>query len=214
MRPVVFTSIAADDDYIAAAQQLAGAGNLVLNGVGVDKTVPAEWARVVIPAGSGEYVVNLTSAGNLSAVNFTIYGIDLKGTAIAEAIAGPNANTVTTTAYFSKVTRIAADAAVGTDVKAGIGIGRSNWIKGTSFMTPFNATIAVDVTGTINYTVQYTPDDLELVSSPSIFSHPDSAVVSATADAVANYAFPIGATRILVNSGSGSLRAVFTQAGL
>lgn len=102
---------------LAAAQQLAGAGNLTLTaGAGV---------TLVTVNGQSRYqfdvprAVSLSSTGNLSGINFTISGYDIYGQAMTQLRAGPNNNTVNTLKAFWQVTQIAASAAVGTDVTAG-----------------------------------------------------------------------------------------------
>ena len=82
--------------------------------------------------------------------------------------------------------------------------------------SPFNIGFAVIVTGTVNYTVQHTFDD---VFSPAFnagtatwFAHPTIASLGANADG--NYAFPVTAIRLLVNSGGGTARLVLLQAGI
>jgi hypothetical protein len=82
--------------------------------------------------------------------------------------------------------------------------------------SPFNIGFAVVVSGTVNYTVQHTFDD---VYSPTFdagtatwFSHPTIASLSANADG--NYAFPVTAIRLLVNSGGGTARLTLLQAGI
>lgn len=96
-----------DTDYLALAQALAAAGDLVL------ETAPSQ--NVVTAQG-----VTLTSAGNLAGVNFTIYGLDEYGNAQQETLAGPNATTVTSANKYTRVTRIAADAGTGANnIEAG-----------------------------------------------------------------------------------------------
>lgn len=63
--------------------------------------------------------ITLTSTGNISAVNFTITGTDNSGTVLSEIIAGPNNNTVTSVNFYSTVTKLSCDAAVGTNTSAG-----------------------------------------------------------------------------------------------
>ncbi len=57
--------------------------------------------------------VDLTSAANLSAINMTIAGTDADGQSITEVIAGPNANTVTSTKFFKTITSITAASTLG-----------------------------------------------------------------------------------------------------
>lgn len=104
---------------VAALQTTAGAANLVLTAAtGVTRTTAADGTNI-------RYVfdvpraVSLTSAGNISAVNFTITGFDAYGQAMTQTLAGPNANTVTTLKAFASVINIAVSAAVATNTSAG-----------------------------------------------------------------------------------------------
>jgi hypothetical protein len=82
--------------------------------------------------------------------------------------------------------------------------------------SPFNIGFAAVVTGTANYTVQHTFDDVNLQtfnpSTATWFNHPTIAGLSANADG--NYAFPVTAIRLLVNSGGGTVRLTLLQAGI
>ena len=91
--------VVTDRDGIAQAQQRTGAGNLTLNGVGV--------ADGVYLAGfDGGRHVTLYSAGNLSAITFTVTGTDKDGAAQTEDITGPNITTVIGTKFFKSLTSI------------------------------------------------------------------------------------------------------------
>lgn len=99
-----------DRDGFAAAQQLGAAGDLTLNGALVSSGVGvADVPRAV----------GLFSAADLSAITFTVYGYDGLGQKTRESLAGPNNSTVATLKAFKKVNRIAASAAVGSNVEAG-----------------------------------------------------------------------------------------------
>lgn len=82
-------------------------------------------------------------------------------------------------------------------------------------VTPFNVALGVTVTGTINYTVQYTFDDIfapEFVpASANWVNHPSLTGLTASADS--NIAYPVRGIRIIANSGSGSARLTAIQAG-
>jgi hypothetical protein len=81
------------------------------------------------------------------------------------------------------------------------------------YQTPFNAGIGVVVSGTVNYTIQHTFDDvLDEAVTPAWFNHPTLASQTAAADG--NYAFPVRAVRVFVNSGSGTATATVIQAGM
>lgn len=75
---------------------------------------------------------------------------------------------------------------------------------------PFAVSVAVDVTGTVNYDVEHTLDDPN-AASPLWFDH--ASLVNKTADADGNYAFPVRGIRLTQNSGNGSCRMVCIQAG-
>jgi hypothetical protein len=93
------------------------------------------------------------------------------------------------------------------------GTGSSKIVPVDHFQNPFQVGIGVVVSGTVNYTIQHTFDDIFDASvTPTWFSHP--VLVSLAANADGNYAFPMRAVKILVNSGSGTATATIIQAGM
>ena len=100
---------AASATTIAAAQTLGGAGNMTLAGT-----------AATFAGDNMAQKITLVSAGNISAVTFTITGTDSEGNTQEEELTGPNNNTVTSTKYFQTVTQIAASAAVGTNTSSGV----------------------------------------------------------------------------------------------
>lgn len=103
---------------LAALQTTAGAGNFTLT-AGTGVTAVTDATNTVRYTLDTPRCVTLTSAGNISAVTFTIYGYDVYGQAMSFSIAGPNANTVATTKAFKSVYRVACSAAVGTNTSVG-----------------------------------------------------------------------------------------------
>lgn len=208
MRPIVQTRqlAAADPNGIAEDQQLAGAGDLTLDGVFVTAGVATLDAQ---------RQVELESAGNLSAINFTVTGTDQQNRPISETLVGPNAGTVATELNFLTVTQIAADAAVGTDVEVGTnGVGASQEIPLDQYISPFNVSLFVGITGTVDVTVQFTGDDV-FGDAPGPFDwtdHPD--LTNITADDDATFISPVSACRLLTNSGTGEAVLRIAQAGL
>ena len=98
-------------------------------------------------------------------------------------------------------------------VKRQTGAGSSAAIPVDHYQSPFNIGFAVVVSGTVNYTVQHTFDDIfDAAVTPTWFNHPSIASQSASADG--NYAFPVRAVRITVNSGSGTATMTTIQAGM
>jgi hypothetical protein len=71
------------------------------------------------------------------------------------------------------------------------------------------------VSGTVNYTIQQTLDNVQDPSvTPTWFPSPVSALVGATANQQAPATFMPAAFRVTVNSGTGSVRVTILQAGL
>lgn len=208
MRPIVITRTlaTADADGIALAQTLGGAGSLTLNGALVVSGV-AQLTQ--------QRVVGIASTGNLSAITFTVYGTNEAGIAISESLAGPNNNTVSTTLNFLTVTQVAASAAVGTNVTVGTtDVGASAPVPLDLYLEPFNVSLFIDVTGTVDVTVQYTGDDDVLTSvGPFVwFNHTD--LTNETADTVGTIISPVTAVRLLTNSGTGTAQLTVLQAGV
>ena len=97
-------------------------------------------------------------------------------------------------------------------IAAQAGTGSSNVIATDTYISPFNVGFGVVVTGTVNYTVQHTFDNPQEVASPTWFSHPT--VAAATTSQDGNYAFPVAAIKVLVNSGAGTATMTLIQAGI
>jgi hypothetical protein len=93
------------------------------------------------------------------------------------------------------------------------GTGSSSMAVLDHYQSPFNVSVGVVVSGTVNYTIQHTFDNVLAEGvTPVWFSHPTLASQAANADG--NYAFPVRAIKVLVNSGTGSATATIIQAGL
>lgn len=199
---------------ICTAQTLAGAGAFTIDGTLLDLKATMQAVRRVKLVGI-QRTITLTSTGNISGVNFTITGLDLRGIAVSEVIAGPNNNTVTTTAQFAQVDSVTANGAVATATSIGTGsTGVTNWFMTDRFKNPFAVTVACEVTATASWTVQDTPDDAnDITVTPTAFNHPVLAAITASAES--NYAFPARYIRGVMNSssGSGAVVMVIEQAG-
>lgn len=196
---------AADADGIAQAQQTGGAGNLTLNGAFVAGGI----AQL-----DAQRKVGIASAGNLSAVTFTVFGTDQAGNSVSESLAGPNNNTVSTTLDFYTVTRVAVSAAVGTNVTVGTtGVGASAPVALDQYISPFSVSVGCTVSGTIDYTVQYTYDNVFASAGPFNWTD-DANLTGETTAAAGSYSAPVSAIRVLTNSGTGSVVMNLIQAGL
>lgn len=190
-----------DDDGVFQNQTLGGAGSFTLNGAGVTS---GEWVTPDLFAKQ----IGFASTGNISGVNFTVSGYQDKNKtiAISETLAGPNNNTVETSNYFYSIQSITANGAVGTNTKAGpvdeaisqiIPIKRTNSDKAER-----QVGLTFIVTGTINYTVQQTNDDVQSPTDRTFnwLDSDDSAVVGATASKNSNYISIPKAMRVKINS--------------
>lgn len=91
------------------------------------------------------------------------------------------------------------------------GVGSSTPIVMNLNATPFNVGFGVVKTGTVDYTVQHTFDDPS-GSLSTWFNHPT--VASQIANADGNYAFPVTAIRVTMNSGDGTVTLKLIQAGI
>jgi len=92
------------------------------------------------------------------------------------------------------------------------GTGSSPVIATDTYISPFNVGFGVVVTGTVNYTVQHTFDNPQTNPNPTFFSHPT--VIALTTSQDGNYAFPVAAIKVLVNSGAGTATLTVIQAGI
>lgn len=217
-RPVRLTKSlgAADANGIALSQTPLAGGDLTLNGVfasGSPAVAVLDTPRRVL----------LTFASDETGRVFTVYGYNavVGGSLISETVAG-TATTASTTLDFGRVTRVTVDAATAGAVEVGTnGVGATPWQMVDWNLDPTKQVIAVDVTGTVDYTVQYTYDDImgEYQGLNWVPGYPtkiwdDAVVVNESADAEATYDYPITAWRVQINSGDGELRIVGVQAGV
>lgn len=202
---VTATLATADADGIAQSQTPGAAGNLTINGA-----LATSGVATLTSLGAARQVL-VTTVSDESGKTLTIYGTSATGTAISETMTGPNATTGTTTLYFQTVTRVAVSAAFTGAVTVGTnGIGGTRWVALNLHAQPFNVSVAAVVSGTVNYTCQYTYDDLQTVSTV----WDDATMAADTANEETTFAFPITGLRIKVNSGTGTVTGTVIQAGI
>lgn len=83
------------------------------------------------------------------------------------------------------------------------------------YVSPFNIGLFVAVTGTVNFTVQYTFDNVFAAgynpATGTWVNHPS--LTSKTASTDSNIAYPVRGIRILQSSGSGTSTLTIIQAG-
>jgi hypothetical protein len=157
--------------------------------------------------------VTITSVGDETGVNFTITGTSPNGSPQTETIAGANAGAATSTLAFASVTSIAADDATADDVSAGFTqSGYTAWWPLDIYTPNQVTTTSVNISGTLNYTVEFTNEDpfnnsIEQLSKV----HPSSDLVTASTDQTHSTTVLMRAVRFKVNSGSGTARVTVTQ---
>lgn len=86
----------------------------------------------------------------------------------------------------------------------------SNIWKPDTYVTPFNVGVMTDVTGTVNFDIQITLDDPDSASPLWI---DDPSLNAKTADTVGSVTIPCRGMRVIQNTGNGSTRTIFVQAG-
>lgn len=143
--------------------------------------------------------LDIESTGNISGVTFTITGTDANGAALSEDVTGPNNATVTTTGYFLTITQVSVDGAVGTNTSIGTtDEAVSKTVPVNYRQRDFAIGLGMILSGTINASVQHTFDNVLAGDTPTWFTHDVMAALTSSDDG--NYAFPIMAIRLLINS--------------
>lgn len=213
MLPITVTKTltSLDRDGICTAQVRTGAGDLTIDGA---------LASGGVATLDTQRIVGIYSAGNLSALTFTVYGTDGNGSGapISEALAGPNNNTVSTTLNFKTVTRVAVSGTIGTNVEVGTtGVGATQPVPLEQRVTPFDVALALEFAGTANATVQTTQDnvfDPDVVRSATGVTWTNiTALAAKTSYTESALSQPYAAVRLLINSGTDAVKLIVRQAG-
>lgn len=206
MRPISFTRSqpTADVNAIAEAQSVSGATALTLDGV----LVTAGVATLSTPA-----FVTIKSAGDDSGITFTVVGTRPGGGTQTEVVAGVNTNTATSTLTFATVTSVTTSNSTASTVEVGNAqAGYTDWIPLDIYTPNQVTTISCNVTGTVNYSVQYTNEDpFDRSIDQLVVSHPVAGLVGASSDQTGFTTTLMRAVRLLINSGSGSVRFTCVQ---
>ena len=169
-----------------------GAGAILINGSAVVGGVAVLDAarRVLITSGSSD-----------TGITFTVTGTNFAGNPLTETITG-GAATASTTQDFKTVSSVTHSGSVAGTLTVGTsGVGSSPWFYIDRDVNPINLGIGVTVTGTINYTVEYTYDDPNAPFSgtfPTVWSL--SALAAKAANTDSSITFPIQAIRLTQNS--------------
>jgi hypothetical protein len=93
------------------------------------------------------------------------------------------------------------------------GTGSSSIVPLDHYQSPFNVGIGVVVSGTVNYTIQHTYDDVQNSSVTPVWFD-NATIANKAANFDGGYTLPVRAVKILVNSGTGTATATIIQAGM
>lgn len=212
MRPITVTvgPLAAASVNAICTSQTPSAGPLTLNGSTVVNGVAVlDKPRRVL----------FTFAADESANTFTLTGTNWSGSPISEVVAG-TATTAVSLLDYATVTSITISGNAAGAIQVGTnGVAGSRWVRIDEWALPQTA-IQANASGTVNYTVQQTLDDPNSPISPvapaavTWINHADVNLVGASTSVQGNYAYVPAFARVLLNSGTGSVTATFTQSGV
>lgn len=211
MRPITVAAgpLASASANAVCLTQTPTSGALTLNGALVVSGV----AVLDVPR-----QVLFTFAANETGHNFVVRGTSWAGDAISETVAGTTAGTVATVLSYKTVTSITISAnATGALTVGTNAVASSPWVF-LDCWAPGQTLVQCRVSGTANYTVQTSSDDpnstTEAVAVASMvwLNSSELSLVAATASNQAYLAAPATWIRVVLNSGSGAVSMVVTQA--
>ena len=230
------TITAVTSGVISVGQALSGAG--VLNGATVIGNLTGTGGTGTYLLSTSQTLASTTIYGNAvatldtarrvlfttvsdeSAKTIYITGTNWAGDIISESLTGPAATTGYTVLDYKTVTKIYVSAAFTGAVTVGTTtVASSPWVRMDDYALAQTAMQAT-VSGTVNYTVQTSMDDTNsptnavAPASMTWVSSTDTAVVGATATKSTTFSATPTFIRVLLNSGSGSVTATVTQAGV
>ncbi len=215
-------------------------GNL-LNGLGVQANTFVIGTLASTTNGVGTYVVNtaqtlssttiyagttvtldtprrviFTSAGNDSGVTFTLIGTDWAGAYISEQVTGANVGVATSVLDYATITSITASAATASTITVGTnGVAGSAWVRTDDFALG-SLGAQFSVTGTVNYTLRtaFVEGTGTYSRANTVWDTSASPVINATGTTTITLTSIPRQLQVLLNSGSGSVTATFTQYGV
>lgn len=170
---------------ICLSQTPGGAGALTLNGaLGTSFDYPRHIA--------------IASGSDISNRTFTIVGADISGRTLTEVVTGPNNATVKSTLYYKTLTSITISGSAAGAITVGTVGELSTQTIPLNYTMPIATQVAVDVTGTINFSVQETFDDPFTTLTPNWLSV--TALASKAADTNSQVSVGSRAIRVITNS--------------
>lgn len=190
MRPVEFRYTPADDNLTGFASNVTG----------------ASWPLTATTPGDGlahQVTIRNDSATDHSAKTALLTGTDADGLPQTEIMSLPAGSaTTTSTRAFRTLTSVVPSATIGADT---MDIGWNDVCTGPTYplnwrQANFQISLGVDVSGTINYTIQHCLEDIRKAAPSTLTWWPHATLVNRTVDMDGNYASPVTATRLRINS--------------
>ncbi len=164
--------------------------------------------------------VLFTTAANETGKTITLIGTDLSGTLMYETLAAPNTSTVQSVLSYKSVFAILISAAAAGNISVGTSaVADSPWVRFDDFANA-QVSIQASVTGTANYTLQTTQQDPNSPGNPILpyqmtwVNSLDATMVAASTSLPSSFSAAPVYARVVLNSGSGSVSATFTQSGV
>ena len=178
-------------------------------------------SRFAVMAGI-QRTIGVFSTGDLSAVVFLASGVDTNNRVVTASFAGASGGSSTAsdafatfTAEFHRLNYLYSTSAATSVFTVGTGAtGSTRFWQPDTYKDPFAVTISVITATAAAVTIQDTPDNPNTSTAPTVFSH--ATLVTVTANAQSNYAYPVRFTRAIVttNSATGAGTTVqYIQAG-
>lgn len=202
MRPISFTYTPLQADTDGMANDVTAAAGTAFTLITDEMSDGLAHSIIITPSGS------VTG-------NYTISGTNADGESISETLATDTTNAVTSANYYVSDIVILAPSGLGAET---VDIGWTGVSVSPAFLlnwrqTNFQVSLGLSLSGTINVTVQHTFDNVRDVATSDWTWWPHTSLVTKTSSADGNYAFPVTATRILVNSTSGGSVTFFVDQG-
>jgi hypothetical protein len=156
-----------------------------------------------------------------TARTLTLTGTSLTNQTQSETITVPvgSGGTVSSVLDYATVTSIVSNSSFTSAITVGTsGVAGSAWVRFDDWAIPM-VTSQSTVTGTVNYTIQVTMDDPNGVVSPvspaavTWVNWPDTVFQAATGTFQSTVPFSPTFARVVLNSGSGSVKTTFLQSG-
>lgn len=223
-QPIILTYPLVNTTLIAPLQSLSAAGYFTLNGdyTGTNPNPYSKgypYAPVTIP--NMGRTISFTSAGDQSAFTITILGLDIYGVFQTETLAGPDANTVYSANEYHVIYNISCNGAID-DTSIGTGIGADfGWRMMNIHNTNAQFTLQSQVTGTINYVVTRTGQQLEFPNQQLPINATGFALptpLNIAASDIQTVTLPTTGFRLVVNNtvtdATGALTLTIVQQGL